>query len=128
MLVIHRAPLGSHERFIAFLIEHYAGAFPFWLAPVQVVLLPINEKMKSYCLDVMQALRKHNFRVELDDRNETIGKKIREAEMQKIPYLLIIGEREASAKNVSLRERGKGDRGQISLEKFIDAINRESAR
>lgn len=124
-IVVHRSSIGALERTFALLIEKYAGAFPFWLAPVQMALLPINEKVKSYCLDILRALKGHNFRVELDDRNETVGRKIREAEIQKIPYLLIIGEREAAAKNVSLRERGQGDRGQITLEKFIDDIRRE---
>ncbi|MDP3727153.1 MAG: threonine--tRNA ligase, partial [bacterium] len=117
--MIHAAIMGSIERYIAILIEHLAGAFPLWLDPVQVALLPITDKVKSYCLDALRELRRQDLRVTLDDRNESIGKKIREAEMQKIPYLLIIGEREATAKTVSVRKRAKGDIGAMPLAKFL---------
>ena len=124
VFVIHRAPLGSHERFIGFLIEHYAGAFPFWLAPVQVAILPINDKNSAYVEKVEKELRANNIRFETDNRNESIGKKIREAELQKIPYLLVIGDREAAAGTVSVRERGKGDLGAESLGAFIKRVQR----
>ena len=123
--VIHRAPLGSHERFIAFLIEQYAGAFPFWLAPVQVAVLAINEKVADYAQKVFEELKKNNIRAELDLRNESIGKKIREAELQKIPYLLVIGQKEVTTQKIAVRERGlsaqagKGDIGQKTLEEFL---------
>ncbi len=120
--MIHRAIFGSFERFIGILLEHYAGALPFWLSPVQVAVLPISDKVKKYCLEVMSKLRKADVRAWLDERNETIGKKIREAEMQKIPYLLVIGEREAGSGTVSVRERGKGDMGVRPLEKFLQII------
>ncbi len=117
--IIHRAPLGSHERFIAFLIEHYAGAFPFWLAPVQATVLAINEKVADWAQKVFEELKKNDIRAELDLRNESISKKIREGELQKIPYLLIIGEREVAAGKIAVRERGKGDLGQKTLEEFL---------
>ncbi|MDP3785127.1 MAG: threonine--tRNA ligase [bacterium] len=120
--VIHRAPLGSHERFIAFLIEHYAGAFPFWLSPVQVAVLAINEKIADYAEKVFEELKKKDIRAELDLRNESISKKIREAELQKIPYLLIIGEKERSAKKIAVRERGGKDLGEMALEEFDKII------
>ncbi|MBI2096935.1 MAG: threonine--tRNA ligase [Candidatus Sungbacteria bacterium] len=119
VFVIHRAPLGSHERFIGFLIEHYAGAFPFWLAPVQAVILTLNDKNKPYVDSVAKTLREKGIRLEIDERNESIGKKVRDAELQKIPYLLVIGDREAAAKTVAVRERGKGDLGAEPLEAFL---------
>jgi threonyl-tRNA synthetase len=123
--VIHRAVFGSFERFIGVLLEHYNGALPFWLAPVQVALLPINDKVKKYCLDVVSRLHKVGVRVWLDDRNESIGKKIREAEMQKIPILAIIGDREVNDETVSVRERGKGDVGTVSLKQFIALVTKQ---
>lgn len=124
--VIHRAPLGSHERFIAFLIEHYAGMFPFWLAPVQARILTINEKVSDYAKEVEQELQKNNVRVELDDRNESLGKKIREGEMQKIPYLLIIGEKEKNEQTVTIRKRGTSDQPNQSVAEFLRLIEKES--
>ena len=120
--VIHRAPLGSHERFIAFLIEHYAGAFPMWLAPVQITLLPINDKNREYVANVAAKLKERGIRIETDERNESIGKKIRDAELQKIPYLLVVGDREAQNKTVAVRERGKGDLGAQNLDAFIKRV------
>ena len=125
--VIHRAIFGSFERFIGILLEHYAGAMPFWLSPVQVAVLPISDKARKYCLDVIAKLHKAGVRFWLDDRNETVGRKIREAEMQKIPYLLVIGEREAGSGTVSVRERGKGDIGAVPLEQFIAKVVKEKA-
>lgn len=124
-VVIHRVIYGSLERFIGILIEHYAGAFPVWLSPVQVAVLPITDKVKPYGLDVARDLRRRDLRVTLDDRNETIGRKIREAELAKIPYLLVIGEREAAAKTVSIRERQKGDCGQTTLQRFLDILKNQ---
>ena len=126
LYVIHRAPLGSHERFIAFLIEHYAGAFPLWLAPVQVGILTVNDKIITYAESVKKALEEKNIRVSLDTRNESVGKKIREGEMQKIPYLLVIGEREAASQTIAVRERGAGDKGAMTIEQFIGIINEAS--
>lgn len=124
-ICIHRAPLSTHERMIGFLLEHYAGAFPVWLAPVQAMVLTISEKQIKFSQEVIKKLLEAGIRVELDDRNESVGKKIREAEMQKIPYILVIGDKEVQAKSVAVRERGKGDLGAIKLDKFIEKINKE---
>ena len=120
--VIHRAIFGSFERFIGILLEHYAGALPFWLSPVQIGILAINDKVLKYANTVRQKLEEKEIRVWLDGRNESIGKKIREAEMQKIPILAVIGDREAGDGTVSVRERGKGDIGALPLEKFMDMV------
>jgi threonyl-tRNA synthetase len=124
-LIIHRAPLGTHERFIGFLLEHFAGKFPTWLAPVQVKVLPISDKFMDYANAVKVALKKAGVRVELDDRNEKIGKKIRDTELMKVPYMLIIGEKEASENMVSVRRQGKGDAGTVGLEQFVGEITQE---
>ena len=124
-ICIHRAPLGTHERTIGFLIEHYAGAFPLWLSPVQVAIIPISEKHSDYAKQVEQKLKENNIRVEVKNENETLGKKIRGAEIQKIPYLLILGDKEISANAVSVRERSKGDAGQMPLDNFVDKIKKE---
>jgi len=121
-IMIHRALLGSLERFIGVLIEHYAGAFPVWLAPEQVWILPIGSRHKEYVLKVAEALKQQNIRVVVKNENETIGKKIRDGELQKIPYLLVVGDKEISAESVAVRERGKGDLGPIKLDKFIEKI------
>jgi len=126
-ICIHRAPLGTHERTIGFLIEHYAGAFPVWLSPTQVSVIPISDKHISYAKEIAKELKDNDVRVELKDENETLGKKIREAEMQKIPYLLIVGDKEIQAKSVSVRERGKGDAGAMSLIKFVEKVKKEIA-
>lgn len=122
--VIHRAPLGSHERFLAFLIEHYAGAFPFWLSPVQVAVLMVSDAARNYCREVARMLEGRGIRTAVDDRNETIGRKIRESELQKIPYLLIVGPREVESRTVSVRLRGRGDQGKMTLEKFLGTIEK----
>lgn len=127
-ICIHRAPLGTHERTIGFLIEHYAGVFPLWLAPVQISVIPIGEKHLDYARKIQNQLKDNNIRAELKDENETLGKKIRETEMRKIPYLLIVGDKEIEAKSVSARERGKGDMGQMPVDKFIDKIKEEIAK
>ncbi|MBI4363628.1 MAG: threonine--tRNA ligase [Candidatus Doudnabacteria bacterium] len=123
--IIHRAPLGSHERMVGFLLEHFAGAFPVWLSPVQAVVLPISEKQNKYAKITFTFLKENDIRVELDDRNESIGKKIREAEMQKIPYMLIVGEKEVRAKSVAVRARNQKDLGTMKLEKFLEKIKHE---
>ena len=125
IVMIHAAIMGSIERFLSVLIEHYAGAFPVWLSPVQVAILPITEKQNEWAEEVLKKLKDSNIRTELNNENETLGKKIRQAETQKIPYLLVVGEKEAASKSVAVRQRGKGDIGQIKLEAFIDKIREE---
>lgn len=121
-LVIHRAPLGTHERFIGFLLEHYAGKFPVWLAPVQVKLLPISDKYISYAQSILQQLLHAGIRAEVDDRNEKIGKKIRDAELLKVPYMFIVGEKEMNDQSVSVRQQGRGDAGTKRPEEMIALI------
>jgi len=123
--VIHRAPLGSHERFIAFLIEHFAGAFPLWLAPVQAWILPIGKAHKKYAARIAKELLAVDIRAELKDQNETVGKKIREGENQKIPYLLIVGDKEMKNESVAVRKRAKGDLGAVKFKKFLARIKEE---
>ncbi|MGC2509814.1 MAG: threonine--tRNA ligase, partial [Acidobacteriaceae bacterium] len=118
-VMVHRALFGSVERFFGVLIEHYAGAFPLWLAPVQVGLVPISEKHIDYAKKAQQQLQLAGLRVELDDRNEKMNAKIRDLTMQKIPYLLVMGDKEAASNAVSVRVRGKGDQGSIPLDEFI---------
>lgn len=127
-VIIHRAILGSFERFFAFLLEKTAGALPFWLSPVQIAIIPITDKQLDYAKKINSQLSALSLRTELKDEQETIGKKIREGEMQKIPYLLILGEKEVKAKTVSVRMRGKGDLGAMKLEKFIDKIQKETEK
>ncbi len=124
-LIIHRAPLGTHERFIGFLLEHYAGKFPTWLAPVQVKLLPISDKFNDYALSVVQQLQKVGVRAELDDRSEKIGKKIRDTELMKVPYMFVIGEKEVNENKVSVRRQGKGDMGQFAVSEIIATLTSE---
>jgi len=124
-VVIHRAPFGSMERFIGILIEHYAGEFPLWLAPTQVVIIPVSQNFMEYSVQVLDKLKKNNIRVELDERNEKVGYKIRDWEMKKIPYMLIIGEKEVSSGKISVRQHKKGDLGSFELEKFINNIKEE---
>lgn len=131
-LIIHRAPLGTHERFIGFLLEHYAGKFPVWLAPLQVKILPISDKFMDYAKSVETRLIKAGVRVELDDRNEKIGKKIRDTELMRVPYMLVIGEKEVAENQLSVRRQGKGDTGVQSVDAFVEMIkdeieNRKSA-
>jgi threonyl-tRNA synthetase len=121
-LIIHRAPLGTHERFIGFLLEHYAGKFPVWLAPVQVKVLPISDKFLLYAQEVQGKLKAAGVRAEVDDRNEKIGKKIRDTELYKVPYMLIVGEKEMNENKVSVRRQGKGDAGAKSVEAFMNEI------
>lgn len=121
-LIIHRAPLGTHERFIGFLLEHYAGKFPAWLAPLQVKILPISDKFIDYAKTILQKLKKADIRAEIDDRNEKIGKKIRDTEVSKVPYMLVIGEKEMNEGKVSVRRQGKGDIGTKLVEDFVQAL------
>jgi threonyl-tRNA synthetase len=121
-VMLHRAILGSLERFFGVLIEHYAGAFPIWLAPVQVVVIPISERHHAYARDVLGQLRDAGLRVELDDRNEKMGYKIREAQTQKVPYMLVMGDKEVQNGQVSVRNRFQGDEGAESLATFVTKI------
>jgi threonyl-tRNA synthetase len=124
-VMIHRAPFGSMERFIALLIEHCAGKFPLWLAPVQVKILPISDKFMEYAENVLNKLKNADIRAEIDDRSEKIGKKIRDAELAKIPFMLVIGEREMNEEKISVRRQGKGDLGSKNLEEFVEMVNEE---
>ena len=124
-LIIHRAPLGTHERFIGFLLEQYAGKFPTWLAPLQVKVLPISDKFLDYAKTVTQKLKNADIRAEVDDRQEKIGKKIRDTEMMKVPYMLVIGEKEMNEGKVAVRRQGKGDIGVKVIEEFLSDITVE---
>ncbi|HWJ90836.1 MAG TPA: threonine--tRNA ligase, partial [Flavisolibacter sp.] len=124
-LIIHRAPLGTHERFIGFLLEHYAGKLPTWLAPLQVKILPISDKFVDYAKSVLNQLKKADIRAEIDDRNEKIGKKIRDTELMKVPYMLVVGEKEMNEKKIAIRRQGKGDQGAKPVEEFIREISEE---
>ncbi|HKC80829.1 MAG TPA: threonine--tRNA ligase, partial [Gemmatimonadaceae bacterium] len=124
-VVIHRAIFGSFERFIAILIEHYTGAFPLWLAPVQAIVLPISDRHLEYAGRVRDRLTAAGLRVELDERQEKIGYKIREAQLQKVPYMLVTGDREAAEGTVSVRSRSAGDQGARTVEAFVAAAKEE---
>ena len=124
-LIIHRAPLGTHERFIGFLLEHYAGRFPTWLAPVQVKLLPISDKFMGYAQSVSEKLKNADIRVEVDDRSEKVGKKIRDAELMKVPYMLVVGEKEMNEDMVAVRKHGKGDAGTVKVDQFVEDLRIE---
>src|SRR6185503_3764074 len=124
-LIIHRAPLGTHERFIGFLLEHYAGKFPLWLTPVQVKVLPISDKFMDYANSISRELKKADIRAEVDDRNEKIGKKIRDTELMKVPYMLVVGEKEMNENKVAVRRQGKGDAGVKGVDEFLEEIKIE---
>lgn len=124
-IVIHRAPLGTHERFLGFLIEHYAGKFPLWLAPEQVRILPISEKFNEGCKKILQSLENYDIRASVDERGEKVGKKIRDAELEKVPVMLIIGEKELEDGVVSVRKQGEGDKGQMSIDAFAEWVQDE---
>ena len=124
-VMIHRAPFGSMERFVAVLIEHTAGRFPLWLTPDQVVILPISEKFNDYAHAIAKDLNNQDIRVLVDDRNEKIGRKIRDNELKRIPYMLIVGEKEAENNQVSVRRQGEGDKGTMSVADFANAIHEE---
>lgn len=108
-VLIHRAILGSVERFIAILLEHTAGALPVWLAPVQAVICPVSEKHNDYANKISKELSENNIRIEIDDRNESVGRKIRDAELQKVPYIIVVGDKEIADNNLSVRSRGSKD-------------------
>ncbi len=124
-VVIHRAILGTFDRFLSFLIEETKGAFPMWLAPLQVKILPITDNQLEYAKELQEKLQEKDIRVEIDERSEKIGYKIREAQMQKVPYMLVIGEKEMTAKTVGVRSRRQGDIGQMPINEFINKINEE---
>ena len=124
-VMIHRAPFGSMERFVALLIEHTAGKFPLWLAPTQVVVLPVSEKFNDYAHNVAKELKMLDIRTEVDDRNEKVGRKIRDNELKRIPYLLIVGEKEAENEEVSVRKQGGEDRGSVKLSTFAESVTQE---
>lgn len=124
-LIIHRAPLGTHERFIGFLLEHYAGKFPLWLAPVQAKVLPISDKFMDYAVQVQKQLRQAGIRVEVDDRNEKIGKKIRDTELMKVPYMLVLGEMEMQEQAISLRIQGQGDQGMLPVTELVERMKHQ---
>ena len=126
-IMVHRVVFGSIERFIGILIEHFAGKFPVWLSPVQVKVMPISERQADYAKSVYETLKAKGLRVKLDDRNEKIGYKIREAQMEKVPYMLIVGDKEAEAGLVAVRRRDKGDVGAVSVDEFIATITQEIA-
>ena len=126
-LMVHRALLGSVERFFGILIEHYAGAFPLWLAPVQVIVLPISDRHLAYAAAVRDKLTAAGLRVELDERQEKIGYKIREAQLQKVPYMLVVGDREAAESTVSVRTRTGGDQGASTIDAFVAMAKEEIA-
>lgn len=126
-LIIHRAPLGTHERFIGFLLEHYAGRLPLWLSPVQVKILPISDKFLPYSKEVFTQLMKAGIRVETDERSEKIGKKIRDAEMGKVPYMLVIGERETTERKLAIRKNNKTEPESQTIEEFINLLKEEIA-
>src|SRR3989344_2166198 len=127
-VMIHRAIAGTFERFIGILVENYQGAFPIWLSPVQVKILSIGERHEKYALKICNDLKNDNIRAEVDNSNETIGKKIRNAELEKIPYIIVVGDKEEKTGTVAVRERGKGDLGAQKLEKFKSIILSEIAK
>ncbi len=124
-VMIHRAPFGSMERFVAVLLEHTAGRFPLWLAPEQCVVLPISEKFNDYAYEVARQLNEADIRAQVDDRNEKIGKKIRDNELKRIPYMLIVGEKEAENEEISVRKQGEGDKGSMKIATFAAELTRE---
>jgi threonyl-tRNA synthetase len=124
-IMIHRAPFGSMERFISILIEHTAGKFPLWLAPDQYAILPVSDRLIPYCKSIESQLAKHNITGFIDERSESIGKKIRDTELKKVPFMFIIGDKEAEAGNISVRRQGEGDMGSMSVDEFVDLFNRE---
>jgi threonyl-tRNA synthetase len=125
--MIHRAPFGSLERFVAVLIEHCAGNFPLWLAPDQIAVLPISEKFNEYARSAFEKLKAADIRGIFDDRDEKIGRKIRDAEVKKVPYMLIVGEKEAAENKVAIRKHGQGDQGAMALDTFIESFRKDCA-
>jgi threonyl-tRNA synthetase len=126
--MIHRALFGSMERFIGIMLEHYAGALPLWLSPVQVKVIPISDKYLEYARQVLDECRAAGIRAEIDDRAEKMGYKIRDAEIKKIPYMAIVGEKEQEAKTVSARRHKGGDQGATSLASFVEGVVSEAKK
>ena len=124
-VMVHRAPFGSMERFVAVLLEHCAGDFPLWLTPDQVMILPVSEKYHDYAEKLNELLKRNEIRTLIDMRSEKIGRKIRDAEMKKVPYMLIVGEKEMNENAVSVRKHGQGDLGTMSVEDFIAMIEKQ---
>jgi threonyl-tRNA synthetase len=124
-IVIHRSSIGCFERTMALLIEHYAGAFPLWLSPVQAVIIPVSDKFKEYAGKLVEKMKENNIRMELMDEAESLGKRIRQAEKQKIPYMLVVGEKEEKDELVAIRTRGKKDQESLKIEKFIEKVKKE---
>jgi len=124
-IMLHRALLGAVERFVGILIEHYAGAFPLWLSPIQIAIIPISEKHLKYAKEIAEKIKEQGFRTEIQGENESVSKKIRNAEMQKIPYILVIGDKEQKAKTISVRSREKGDIGETKVEDFVKKIQKQ---
>ena len=127
-VMIHRAPFGSMERFVAVLIEHCAGNFPLWLTPDQAIILPISEKYQDYAEKLLNLLNNSDIRAQIDDRSEKTGRKIRDAELKKIPYMLIVGEKEEAEGLVSVRKHGDGDLGTMKAEAFVELVNTTIAK
>jgi threonyl-tRNA synthetase len=121
--MIHRVVFGSIERFIGILIEHYAGKFPLWLAPVQVKVLPISDKFAMYAEDISQMLKSQGIRCEIDKRDEKIGYKIREAQLEKVPYMIIVGQKELENHMISVRDRDEGDKGMLVFDEFMNMLH-----
>jgi threonyl-tRNA synthetase len=124
-VMIHRAIVGSPERFMGILIEHYAGVFPLWLSPVQVMIIPVSEKFTEYGNKVLKELKQNDIRAEIDDSDESLGKRIRNAEKQKIPYMLVAGEREAKEKTVAVRVRGQKEQETLKVEQLITQLKKQ---
>ena len=124
-IMIHRAPFGSLERFIAIITEHCEGNFPLWLAPNQIIILPINENVNEYAHNIKNKLEELDFRTAIDTRFEKISRKIRDAEVKKIPFMLVIGDNEMNSSTLSVRKKYEGDVGKMTLEKLIDILNKE---
>jgi threonyl-tRNA synthetase len=127
-VMIHRALMGSFERFIGILIEHYAGEFPLWLAPVQAAVLPLADRHVDYAREVQAELTRAGLRAEVDERTESVGRKIREAELHKVPYMLVVGDRETEQRAVAVRRHREGDQGTLPLAEALERLVREAQR
>jgi threonyl-tRNA synthetase len=126
-VMIHRALLGSFERFIGILVEHYAGEFPLWLAPVQAIVLPISDRHVAAARGVLDALSAAELRAEVDERTESVGRKIRDAELRKVPYMLVIGDREADGGSVAVREHGGADAGSMPVDALVERLREQTS-
>jgi threonyl-tRNA synthetase len=122
-VMLHRTVYGSLERFLGILIEHYAGAFPYWLAPIQVRLVPVSDDHQEYVRKVSARLEERGIRVDIDLRDEKLGKRIRDAQLQKVPFMIVAGDREVETQSLAVRDRAKGDLGSMSLEGFFEHLN-----